>query len=684
MGQVRPLAGVKVVERTGRLAGTVCARILHEFGAEVSRVAVKGDPDPNEPRDWQQHPFTSAWTGCTELDESASDFDETWREIAANSDIVILTRTLDDTVVSRALPGTMESTTCQQIVCVVSAFGMGVPDEYVPVADPSEAEMQATGGLLATTGDTTGRPVVVELPVLEIFAGINAATSAVAALLTRSDREGQGQLIDTAVFDAAFALTGVFLGDVLGGNARGFRKGCRHSLVVPWNAYPVLDGWVIICTTSDPQWQAMLEEMGQPEFGSDARFATAPDRMANVEAVDALVSEWTRGKTAAEAISALRSRGIPIGSVSDVAALAKQDPPSPCRLREAPSSASRTAATRTNRRGQGHSPPCTGLRVLEVGPYTAGPLAGRYRANLGAEVIKVDPPGGETSRGWEPKSGGVSGYFGNYNAGKASVTLDLRSQAGKQALGSLIASSDVLLHNLRTGAMERLGFGIDEVFRINPQIINCGISGYGATGAKLPALDTVIQAEAGLISLIEADDAPVKAGFSIADLAAAHISPVNILAALHHCRRTGRGVALDVSMFDAVAWMTQLAWPSGVGTLPPAMVVEASDGWVLAQTDGSRLADIITSKDAGDLKRCEVVTRLAANGIRATSVLELDEVHGLPVVSHRSLLRRGGKDETCLTAAPFNLSKTPVTHDFKVAVAGADTSSLLASTIART
>src|SRR3546814_10228364 len=93
--------------------------------------------------------------------------------------------------------------------------------------------------------------------------------------------------------------------------------------------------------------------------------------------------------------------------------------------------------------------PLDGIRVVEVGAFTAGPLGGRYLADLGAEVIKIEPPGGEDSRRWHPQFGGVSGYFATYNAGKRSVTLDLRSAEGRSALDRLLARSDVLLQNLK-------------------------------------------------------------------------------------------------------------------------------------------------------------------------------------------------------------------------------------------
>lgn len=676
MTQPRSLNSVKVVERVGCLAGSVCAHLLCDQGADLCRVFVEGDPLPGEAAAWQAHPIISAGETRVDLDRGSSGFQEKWKELVAQADVVIVTPPIEDGKIPDLEHVMRGLDTNRQVVCALSPFGLDADD--VPLSNPDEIEMQALSGLLATTGDTNEKPAVVDLPVLETFTGFNATTAIVAALRAKEMAKG-GQLLDMAVFDSSFALTGVFLGKILEGQSRGFRCGCRHPLVAPWNAYQTSDGWVIICTTNDQQWLDMLDVMGEQALSEDPRFATSGSRIANVQEVDDLVSKWTRTKTTQETLASLQERGISIGSVTGSGSVKQTDMPQPCRRSEALTSAAVIPASVTHDKLA--DPPCKGVRVLEVGPYTAGPLAGRILANLGAQVIKVEAPGGENSRAWLPQAHGVSRYFANYNAGKQSVVLDLRSRQGKDAFLELVKSSDVLLHNLRAGAMERLGLGASDIFTVNPRIIYCGISGYGHSGAKRPSLDTVIQAEAGLLSLIASDNGPTKAGFSVADLAAAHLAPAEILAALRHADRTGHGQCLDISMLETVAWMIAFGRPEGRGILPPSTMLQTKDGWIVALCDSRDLESHVTRTQAAIISSGKLVERLTAAGVRATKMYELDEVFNLPIIKQRNLLRYEHNDEsgTCIIAAPFLLTGTPATNDCTVAAAGRDNMALLGS-----
>jgi crotonobetainyl-CoA:carnitine CoA-transferase CaiB-like acyl-CoA transferase len=336
--------------------------------------------------------------------------------------------------------------------------------------------------------------------------------------------------------------------------------------------------------------------------------------------------------------------------------------------------------------------PLAGIRVIEVGAFTAGPLGTRYLADLGAEVVKVEQAGGESGRRWAPNFGGVSGYFATYNAGKRSIILDLTKTDDQAALERLIASADVLLQNLKAGAMERMGFGPEATLKRHPRLIYVSVSGYGSTGAKSPALDTVVQARSGLMSLIHAPAAgsvrppssedrrattrapetPIKAGASVADLLASHISPLGVLAALCHRDRTGEGQHIDVSMRDALSWTTQLSWPDGAPSLPDCCRITCTDGWVVAQGPE---APAQAALGGATLSSSETATRLRAAGIVATRVLELDELFHLPICRDRKLFLEAdtpGGVPAPILATPYGLTQPSLRPGRSIPGPGAD------------
>jgi itaconate CoA-transferase len=203
--------------------------------------------------------------------------------------------------------------------------------------------------------------------------------------------------------------------------------------------------------------------------------------------------------------------------------------------------------------------PLQGLRVVTVEHAVAGPLCSRHLADLGADVIKVERPGhGDLARGYDSVVNGLSAYFVWANRGKRSVALDLRDDADRETLWRLIERSDVFLHNLGPGAVDRLGFTPDAVSERNPRIVNCAISGYGVGGPyeQRKAFDLLIQGEAGLLSVTGEGDDPAKVGISIADMCAAVYALSAILAALHARHDSACGTFIDISLLDCLSdWM---------------------------------------------------------------------------------------------------------------------------------
>lgn len=200
--------------------------------------------------------------------------------------------------------------------------------------------------------------------------------------------------------------------------------------------------------------------------------------------------------------------------------------------------------------------PLSGIRVLDLTTLVPGPIATLALAEAGANVIKVERPGGDEARSYEPRVGSDSGIFAMLNRGKRSVVLNLKSPEGVDRLKRLVAEADVLVEQFRPGVMARLGVSYDALSRINKRLIYCAISGYGQTGplSAVAAHDLNYVAESGLLSLVTtAEGAPPLPPALIADIAGgSYPALINILMALLQRERSGQGCYIDVSMAENV------------------------------------------------------------------------------------------------------------------------------------
>ena len=200
-----------------------------------------------------------------------------------------------------------------------------------------------------------------------------------------------------------------------------------------------------------------------------------------------------------------------------------------------------------------------GVRILEFGQVLAAPYAGMILADLGAEVIKIEPIGGDSSRTYIPPDvGGESPYYLSVNRNKRGVALDLKSDEGRVAALALAANADVVIENSRAGAMDRLGLGYEDMKGVNAGIIYCAVSGYGRTGpfANRAGYDPIMQAESGLMSMSgESDGPPVRVGISIVDMATGMFAAQAISAALYARRDGGEGQMIEANLFGTAANM---------------------------------------------------------------------------------------------------------------------------------
>ncbi len=203
--------------------------------------------------------------------------------------------------------------------------------------------------------------------------------------------------------------------------------------------------------------------------------------------------------------------------------------------------------------------PLEGLQVIAIEQAVAAPFASSRLADAGAHVVKIERPEGDFARGYDAVARGQSSYFVWLNRGKESVTIDLGSATGKARLGDLIAEADVLIQNLKPGALGRLGFDLARLHAENPRLISCSISGFGDEGpmADRKAYDLLIQAESGLCSITGGPSEPARVGISLVDIATGATAHAAILEALIRRGISGNGARISVSMFDVMAdWLT--------------------------------------------------------------------------------------------------------------------------------
>ena len=239
-----------------------------------------------------------------------------------------------------------------------------------------------------------------------------------------------------------------------------------------------------------------------------------------------------------------------------------------------------------------------GVRVLELARFQAGPRGGMILSDLGAEVIKVERPGGEETRQHPPLVRGQSVYFTVYNRGKKSLCVDLRNPRGQEVFAALVEKSDIVLENFRPGVMKAMGFDYERLRTLNRGIILISVSGFGQYGpyTERPAFDPLGQAMSGLMTLTgQPVGRPIGTASSVVDRYTALHATIGALAALRHRDRTGEGQVVDVCLLDSALTMVEIPTSyylatgeeGGEAGRPP---YRAKDGWVVISAAGRDMA----------------------------------------------------------------------------------------------
>jgi crotonobetainyl-CoA:carnitine CoA-transferase CaiB-like acyl-CoA transferase len=279
-----------------------------------------------------------------------------------------------------------------------------------------------------------------------------------------------------------------------------------------------------------------------------------------------------------------------------------------------------------------------GMRVLEITQVMSGPFCGLLLADMGADVIKVEKPAGDDSRRMAPPLiNGESAAFMAINRNKRGLCIDLKTVEGKAVLQEMAANADVLIENLRPGAMDKLGLGYEHLSKLNSALIYCSISGFGQTGPYRTrgGFDLVAQAMSGLISVTgHQGQAPVKVGVPIADLNAGMYACYAILTAYIHRLKTGRGQRIDTSLLEAgiayTFWESSIFFATGQNPPPmgsahrlsaPYQVFKAADGhFALGAANQASWESLCAALNRKDLLRDP---RFLTNADRTTNQFEL-------------------------------------------------------------
>ena len=372
--------------------------------------------------------------------------------------------------------------------------------------------------------------------------------------------------------------------------------------------------------------------------------------------------------------------------------------------------------------------PLQGIRVLDLSRVLAGPYCTMVLGDLGADVIKVEPPEGDETRGWGPPfAGGESAYYLCVNRNKRGIVINLKTDEGKKVLRDLALQSDVLVENFRPATLEKFGLDFETLHELNPKLIYCSITGFGQTGSMKdkPGYDFMIQALGGLMSITgEPEGEPMKTGVAVVDLFAGQNAIIAILAALQARTMTGRGQHLDISLFDS-----QLGWLANVasnylisGKLPkrygnahanivPYQSFQASDGWFAIAVGNDkqfvRLCEMLgkpeiavdekfATNSARVQNRAEIIsllvsifknasvsewlTKLDKAEIPSGPIQNFEQVFSMPTVKEREMLVKMDHPtigELPLVGSPLKMSDTPVQYRLHPPLMGEHTQEVL-------
>jgi crotonobetainyl-CoA:carnitine CoA-transferase CaiB-like acyl-CoA transferase len=534
------LAGFRVVQVGEGLAAAVCGRLLADVGADVT---------------------------CIDADVSTllAEYLNHGKRTGGDPPAAL---TIADLIVCEGAPRDLSARGYDAVglrrlnskaaLVFVSPFGQTGPRANDQATDLTLFFASGMARLLTGQVDDLAEPPMRPVGKQSAFiGGLAAACAGMHAALAAEP----GAVVDVSIQEALATMAVTELARAGLGRKIWSRRRLSDGNGATVTILPVSDGYVAISPREDRQWASWLEVMGSPDWATDRRFARKPDRVANWDALHALMSDWSR-RYAKQSIADMAQAAHvpsfplrePVEQLSspqlahrnfwrpfDIGGRAVRGPAAPFGL---------TVSTAGQRKHHPAAPmPLSGVRVLDFSWVIAGPTTTRYLAAMGAEVIKIEAPG----RGDPGRASELHSVLGQ---AKRSVVLDLKQEPGVAVARALAAKSDVLVENFATGVMERLGLGAEALRAVNPDLIYVSASGLGRTGpeARAVAYGTLLQCYAGFAGLNRHPSVPPRVGFAWLDPMCGLMLAFIVAAALWHRRRTGEVARVDFSMIEAMLW----------------------------------------------------------------------------------------------------------------------------------
>jgi crotonobetainyl-CoA:carnitine CoA-transferase CaiB-like acyl-CoA transferase len=547
------LTGLGVLQIGPGLAAAVCGRLLADVGADV---ACMDQDDATRLAAYLNHAKPRA------SDESA----------IANAGLIVCEGNPAELRARRQDAAALRRLNANAAIVLISPFGQTGPKAENPASDLTLLFSSGIARLLTGQVDDLAEAPI--RPVSEQSAFIGGIAAACAAMHAVQDGMS-GAVVDVSIEEALGTLAIAELASAgLHGRSRS-RKRLTDGNGATVCILPASDGYVAISAREDRQWASWLLAMGSPEWGNDKRFATKPDRVANFDALHALMSAWSRQhdkQWIADTAQAAHVPSFPLREPAEQLASPQLEhrgfyrsfqfgdrtvraPGPPFGLTIAQSA----TVTSVDRGPM----PLSGVRVLDFSWVIAGPTTTRYLAAMGAEVIKVEAPG----RGDPGRTSELHTVLGQAKRG---IVLDLKKPGAVDIARSLADRSDVLVENFATGVMDRLGLGAAALQQRNSNLMYVSASGLGRTGPESHAVayGTLLQCYAGFAGLNRHPDIPPRVGFAWLDPMCGLMLAFIVAAGIWQRKKSGKVARVDFSMIEAMLWTmadpllaTQLAAP---------------------------------------------------------------------------------------------------------------------------
>jgi crotonobetainyl-CoA:carnitine CoA-transferase CaiB-like acyl-CoA transferase len=558
------LSGFRVVQLGQGLAAAVCGRLLADVGSDVACI----DPD-------NATPLATYLNHGKTIVAAASD-------ALAAADLIVIEGSPAELRARQRHPDSLSAHNPTAALVYISPFGQTGPRADDPASDLTLCFASGIARLLTGQVDDLGEAPIRPVGEQSAFiGGVAAACAGMHAAMAGT----QGAVIDVSIQEAlaTLAMTELARAGLTGKSWSRKRLADGNGATVC--ILPARDGYVAISPRESHQWASWLEVMGSPDWGKDPRFAHKQDRVANWDALHALMSTWSRGHDKQWIADAAQRAHVPSFPLREPAELLVSPQLAHRRFyREleiggckvtAPGAPFGLAIPRTQRKPTTQaagSLPLSGVRVLDFSWVIAGPTTTRYLAAMGAEVIKVEAPG----RGDPGRASELHTVLGQAKRG---IVLDLKRPEAVAVARALAAKSDVLVENFATGVMDRLGLGAEALQAVNPDLVFVSASGLGRAGpeARGVAYGTLLQCYAGFAGLNRHPDVPPRVGFAWLDPMCGLMLAFVVAATLWQRRQRGTVARVDFSMIEAMLWTMAEPLLATQLTGPPKPVGNASN-----------------------------------------------------------------------------------------------------------